>query len=273
MGCPCFKQEKDDITSPLIQTTGNDSILKRENFDILKVLGRGNFGKVCLVKKKGEDTLYAMKILKKSVIDAKKQKAHTITERKVLENAKCPFIVKLFWAFQTSSKLYMVLEYMPGGELFFHLTKEGSFSEPRAKFYCGEILIALNHLHSNGIIYRDLKPENILLDKDGHIRITDFGLSKNGIDANNPKAYTFCGTPEYLAPEILKNQGHSIAVDYWSLGAVMYYMVSGAPPFYSRNKSETFKNVLNTPIERLPNVTDEANNLLQGLLKIDVKYK
>ena len=273
MGCPCFKAEKEPLNEPLTTSTLPYSNLSRDKFEIIKVLGRGNFGKVCLVRKKGEETLYAMKILKKSVIDEKKQKTHTVTERRVLENASCPFIVKLFWAFQTPAKLYMILEYMPGGELYFHLSKEGTFSEIRAKFYCGEILIALNHLHVNGIIYRDLKPENILLDKDGHIRITDFGLSKNGIDANNPKAYTFCGTPEYLAPEVLKNQGHTKAVDYWSLGAVMYYMISGAPPFYSRNKNETFRHVLSTPIEPLPNVTDEANDLLKNLLRIDVNFK
>lgn len=273
MGCvfSCFKADKqDESTKPLI-VENEDNAISPEHFKVEKILGRGNFGKVCLVKRIGTEDLYAMKILKKKVIEDKKQRGHTITERKVLENSKCPFIVKLFYAFQTPTKLYMVMEYMSGGELFFHLNKEGTFSEIRAKFYIGEILLGLHYLHSNGIIYRDLKPENILLDIEGHIRLTDFGLSKNGIDASNPKAYTFCGTPEYLAPEILKSLGHDKAVDFWSLGAVMYYMLSGAPPFYSRNKTEIFKNVMNKPIERLPNITEEGNNLLQSLLKIDVR--
>ena len=262
-------EDSSKAIEPLL-TEIEEPILTPDHFKIEKVLGRGNFGKVCLVKKIGTEKLYAMKILKKRVIEDNKQRLHTITERKVLENSQCLFIVKLCYAFQTPTKLYMVMEYMNGGELFFHLSKEGTFSEIRAKFYIGEILLGLHYLHSNGIIYRDLKPENILLDSEGHIRLTDFGLSKNGIDASNPKAYTFCGTPEYLAPEILKSLGHDKAVDFWSLGAVMYYMLSGAPPFYSRNKSEIFKNVLNKPIERVPNITDEGNNLLQALLKINV---
>ena len=216
MGCiiSCCKEEDTDKESPLITNPSNDNILAPENFETIKIIGRGNFGKVCLVKKKGTEHLYAMKILKKRLIEDKKQRIHTITERKVLESAKCPFIVKLIYAFQTPLKLYLVMEYMSGGELFFHLTKEGSFSEIRAKFYIGEILLGLNHLHTHGIIYRDLKPENILLDKEGHICLTDFGLSKSGIDDSNPKAYTFCGTPEYLAPEILKNKGHDKAADF-----------------------------------------------------------
>jgi serine/threonine protein kinase len=266
----CRGNEEEPLKKPLIHPSSLDP-LTPEAFEIIKVLGRGNFGKVFLVKKKGMDTLYAMKTLKKKIIEDRKQRAHTVTERKVLENSKCPFIARLYYAFQNASKLYMVMEYLNGGELFFHLSKEGSFSEIRAKFYIAEILIGLNYLHSQGIIYRDLKPENILLDCDGHIRLTDFGLSKDGLESESSKAYTFCGTPEYLAPEILRCQGHDKAVDYWSLGAVMYYMLSGAPPFYSKNKHEIFKNVLTKPIGRLQNITNEGNDLLQGLLKIDVK--
>ena len=216
MGCifSCCKEEPiNDAKDPLVTST-EEPALTPDSFQIIKIIGRGNFGKVCLVKKIGTEELYAMKILKKKVIEEKKQRCHTITEKIVLESSKCPFIVKLFYAFQTPIKLYMVMEYMNGGELFFHLAKDGTFSEIRAKFYIGEILIGLNYLHANGIIYRDLKPENILLDSEGHIRLTDFGLSKSGIDATNPKAYTFCGTPEYLAPEILKCLGHDKAVDY-----------------------------------------------------------
>lgn len=273
MGCllSCCKETEAADYEPLLENASSSKV-GPESFEIIKVIGRGNFGKVCLVRKTGTDQLYAMKILKKAYVEEKKQIAHTKTERNVLASAKCPFIVKLCYAFQTPAKLYLVLEYMNGGELFFHLSKETAFSEIKARFYVGEILIALNYLHSNGIMYRDLKPENILLDEEGHIRLTDFGLSKSGVNVDRPNANTFCGTPEYLAPEILRCDEYDKAVDYWSLGAVLYYMLSGAPPFYSRNKNEIFKNVLTRPIGRLSGITNEANDLFQSLLKINVKF-
>jgi serine/threonine protein kinase len=140
-----------------------------------------------------------------------------LAERDILEKIRSPFIVQLQYAFQTPEKLYLVMEYLPGGELFHHLRKEKRFVEERAVFYAAEITLALECLHSNGIIYRDLKPENILLARTGHLKITDFGLSKQGVTAGVNKAYTFCGTPEYLAPEIIKGTGHDKAVDWWSL--------------------------------------------------------
>lgn len=270
MGNVCVKTQNYD--SEPMENISLDSPIGRKHFKIHKVIGRGAFGKVCLVSLRGTDQLYAMKILKKSVIEAKHQKAHTATERKILEKAECPFIVKLFWAFQSNSKLYLVLEYLPGGELFFHLDKEGFFSEPRARFYCAELLVALDYLHSNGVLYRDLKPENILLDEEGHIRLTDFGLSKDGIADGNSKTYTFCGTPEYLAPEILVNKGHTIAVDYWCLGAVLYFMISGSPPFYSGNKKKTFKKITTTPVPSIKKATEQVNDLLSNLLKINVIF-
>ena len=140
-----------------------------------------------------------------------------IAEREVMEKVKSDFIVKLHYAFQTPDKLYMVMEFLPGGELFYHLRRARRFTEDRAVFYAAEIIMALESLHKNGIIYRDLKPENVLLDSEGHVKITDFGLSKSGVDSGSNKTYTFCGTPEYLAPEIIKGVGHDKAVDWWSL--------------------------------------------------------
>lgn len=214
MGCliSCCKEE-DDKKEPLNQE-GVLGVINKNHFKIVKLLGTGNFGKVFLVEKKDTSELFAMKILKKKLIEENNQRIHTITERKVLEQLKCPFIVKLFYAFQTHSKLYLILEYLNGGELFFHLAQQVVFSELRARFYIAEILLGLEYLHSHGVIYRDLKPENVLLDSEGHVRLTDFGLSKNDIGRENPKAYTFCGTAEYLAPEILKNLGHDRAVDF-----------------------------------------------------------
>ncbi|KAI9535654.1 RAC-gamma serine/threonine-protein kinase [Dissostichus eleginoides] len=170
------------------------------DFDYLKLLGKGTFGKVILVREKASGKYYAMKILKKEVIIAKDEVAHTLTESRVLKNTRHPFLTSLKYSFQTKDRLCFVMEYVNGGELFFHLSRERVFSEERTRFYGAEIVSALDYLHSAKIVYRDLKLENLMLDKDGHIKITDFGLCKEGItDAATMK--TFCGTPEYLAPE------------------------------------------------------------------------
>ena len=187
-----------DLSSP---STGDYGLfnhkLSVEDFDLLKVLGKGSFGKVMLVKKKDDptSTLYAMKTLRKAALIKRNQLAHTSTERTILQSIDCPFLVHLRYAFQTTDKLYMVLNYMAGGELFFWLKKEKKFSESRCRLYAAEITIALEALHSADIIYRDLKPENILLDESGHIRLTDFGLAKGGIAGSGAEGgtKTFCG--------------------------------------------------------------------------------
>jgi len=177
-----------------------------------------------------------------------------------------PFIVSLRFAFQTKKKkLYFVLDYCPGGELFFHLGRAGRFSENRARFYAAQITLALEYLHNLGIVYRDLKPENVLLDGEGNVALTDFGLSKEGIN-DNTSAHSFCGTPEYLAPEILTRVGHGRAADWWSLGALLYEMLTGMPPFYSRNRDRLFQKILKAEL-RIPRFfSSEAKTLLAGLL-------
>jgi len=179
-----------------------------QDFEMIKMIGKGSFGEVMLVRKKDTKTLYAMKILDKKNIIRRNQVEHTITERRVLGRTKHPFIVTLHFAFQTGKKLYFVLDYCSGGELFFHLGRCGRLRESLACFYSAEITLALSHLHSVGIMYRDLKPENILLDKDGHVKLADFGLSKEGIPNGVSGTGSFCGTAEYLAPEILNRSGH-----------------------------------------------------------------
>ncbi|CAI9742841.1 S6 kinase beta-1-like [Octopus vulgaris] len=202
-----------------------------QDFQLLRVLGKGGYGKVFQVRKvSGDDKsqIFAMKVLKKATIARNaKDTAHTRAERNILEAVKHPFIVKLMYAFQTGGKLYLILEYLPGGELFTQLEKEGIIMEDSACFYLGEICLALEHLHSLGIIYRDLKPENVLLDILGHIKLTDFGLCKESIQ-DGGITHTFCGTVEYMAPEILMRTGHGKAVDWWSLGALMYDMLTGS---------------------------------------------
>eukprot|EP01041_Mallomonas_annulata_P008608 gene8608-17761_t len=223
-----------------------------DHFELIKVLGKGSFGKVMLVRKKDDssNTLFAMKTLRKAALVKRNQLAHTATERKILQQIHCPFLVHLVFAFQTPEKLYMVLDYMGGGELFFWLKKDRKFSETRARLYTAEITVALEAIHSHDIIYRDLKPENILLDLDGHLRITDFGLSKDGITGSGAEGgtKTFCGTPEYLAPEILENKGHGKAVDWWALGTLLYEMLNGLPPFYDTNVQKMYQKILTSPL-------------------------
>lgn len=250
------------------------------HFDKLKTLGKGSFGKVLLVRNKLDDNHYAMKVLRKDRLQKARQVRHTQTEREILEKISHPFIAKLQYAFQTEEKLYLITEYMPGGELFFHLKKEQIFSEKKAKFYICEIVLALEHLHKNKIIYRDLKPENILLDERGHIKLTDFGLSKlidNYGNSTNPsiinnkeQAFTICGTPEYLAPEVLLGNGYNKAVDWWSLGILLFEMLNGRSPFRTRNGRRLDINNYSKPIEFIyKDISEDAKSLILGLLAKD----
>jgi len=243
-----------------------------DDFQLLKVLGKGSYGKVMLVKKTGGtgagETVFAMKMLRKDHIVKRNQVEHTRSERNVLEATSHPFIVTLHFCFQTPKKLYMVLEYCAGGELFFHLSQAGRFSQGRCRFYACEICLAIEYLHSLNIIYRDLKPENLLLDSDGHAKVTDFGLSKEGID-DNISAKTVCGTPEYLAPEILRRAGHGKAVDWYSFGALIYEMLTGLPPFYTKDRDKLFERIKRGELTYPSYVTGDAKSLLQGLIYKD----
>eukprot|EP00124_Ichthyophonus_hoferi_P001587 Ihof_evm6s86 gene=Ihof_evmTU6s86 len=242
----------------------------RDSFDLLKVLGQGGYGKVFLVRKgfgKHVGEHFAMKVLKKATIVRKqKDTEHIKTERSVLQEVAHPFIVNLKYAFQTDEKLYLIMNYLPGGELFTYLEQEGMFLEDVAKFYLAEISLALGHIHSLGIVYRDLKPENIILDAEGHAVLTDFGLSKEAI-TGNVRTNTFCGTIEYMAPEILTRQGHGRAVDWWSLGALMYDILVGQPPFISNNRKKTMDKILRGKLNLPHYITDDAKNMLTRLLK------
>ena len=196
---------------------------------------------------------YAMKVLKKVTLIDRNQLDHTKTERDILQNVHNPFLMKMHYAFQTEDKLYMVMDFLNGGELFFHLRKEQSFDEERIRFYAAEIILGLEALHKAGIVYRDLKPENILLDEEGHIRLTDFGLSKQGIfKLNKDQTTTICGTPEYLAPEIVIGEGHGKAVDWWSLGILMFEMFVGRPPFQNPNKMQLLYTIATRKIDYAP---------------------
>uniref|UniRef100_G3Q9I2 non-specific serine/threonine protein kinase n=1 Tax=Gasterosteus aculeatus aculeatus TaxID=481459 RepID=G3Q9I2_GASAC len=198
--------------------------------------------------------------------------AHTVTESRVLQNTRHPFLTTLKYAFQTNDRLCFVMEYANGGELFFHLSRERVFTEDRARFYGAEIVSALEYLHSSDVVYRDLKLENLMLDKDGHIKITDFGLCKEGITPDATMK-TFCGTPEYLAPEVLEDNDYGRAVDWWGLGVVMYEMMCGRLPFYNQDHERLFELILMEEIRFPRNLSPEAKSLLAGLLKKDPKQR
>ena len=243
-----------------------------EDFDLLKVLGKGGFGKVMLVRKKGTTDIYAMKVLKKEAVIRRNQVTHTKTETHILKQIRHPFLTRMHFAFQSEGKLYMVLNYLPGGELFYRLKREGRFSVERVRLYAAEIGLGLGHLHSLDMIYRDLKPENILLDEVGHICLTDFGLSKESVATVNA-AKTFCGTPEYLAPEILENKGHGTAVDWWSFGTLLYEMMCGLPPFYDTNVQRMYTKILSSPLRFPSYLSEDARGVLTGLLKRPVSER
>ena len=241
----------------------------RGDFDEMKVLGKGSFGKVLLVRYKKNQKLYAMKILKKAVIMKNNEEIHTKTERKILAKINHPFIVSLYFAFQDEKKLYLITEFMQGGELFYHLHRERFFSNERTQFYAAEIVLALDHLHKNNCIYRDLKPENVLLDKDGHIKLADFGLSKIMLEKNKAKAFTLCGTPDYLAPEILEDKGYDKTVDWWSLGALIYEMLVGYSPFKMKKGEQLNIEKYKKPVPLHNHFTPEAKMIITDLLVVE----
>ncbi|TAQ86245.1 hypothetical protein B7494_g5411 [Chlorociboria aeruginascens] len=248
-----------------------------EDFQILKLIGKGTFGQVYQVRKKDTKRIYAMKVLQKKVIVQKKEVAHTVGERNILVRtamADSPFIVGLKFSFQTPTDLYLVTDYMSGGELFWHLQKEGKFVETRAKFYIAELILALQHLHKHDIVYRDLKPENILLDANGHIALCDFGLSKANL-TKNATTNTFCGTTEYLAPEVLLDEaGYTKMVDFWSLGVLVFEMCCGWSPFYAEDTQQMYKNIAFGKV-RFPRDTlsTEGRNFVKGLLNRNPKHR
>ncbi|KAA0717583.1 Ribosomal protein S6 kinase alpha-2 [Triplophysa tibetana] len=237
-------------------------------FELLKVLGQGSYGKVFLVRKiKGSDTgqLYAMKVLKKASLKVR-DRVRSKMERDILAEVNHPFIVKLHYAFQTEGKLYLILDFLRGGDLFTRLSKEVMFTEEDVKFYLAELALALDHLHSLGIIYRDLKPENILLDEEGHIKVTDFGLSKEAID-NDKRAYSFCGTIEYMAPEVVNRRGHTQSADWWSFGVLMFEMLTGSLPFQGKDRKETMALILKAKLGMPQFLSPEVQSLLRALFK------
>ncbi|KAH9949285.1 kinase-like protein [Amylocystis lapponica] len=238
------------------------------DFIIQRTLGTGSFGRVHLVRSKHNLCFYAVKVLSKEKIVRMKQVEHTRSEQMMLQAVQHPFIINLWGTFQDTSNLYMVMDFVPGGELFTLLRRSNRFPDPVAKFYAAEVALALNYLHSLDIIYRDLKPENILLSSDGHIKITDFGFAKYC----NTTAWTLCGTPDYLAPEIISNARYNKSVDWYALGVLIFEMLSGLPPFHDPDSSpvELYEKIVKGPsCIKWPVIPPNATDLIFKFMERD----
>ena len=237
-----------------------------EDYAILRVLGDSQVGKVLLVRSRIDGNLYAMKSLSKKGLAEADKLEQTIVEKNLLVSNRSPFLMTAYCSFQTVERIFMVMEYVPGGELFARLKEEGTFEEQRVKLYAAEIALGLGCLHSHKCVYRDLRPENILVDAEGHLRIINFGMTKSNLDVGGT-TQTFCGTPEYIAPEILQQKPYGKDVDWWSYGILVYEMLNGIPPFYDENISVMYRNIVTAPVVFTSSrVSEEAKDFVLALL-------
>ncbi|OOF99591.1 hypothetical protein ASPCADRAFT_203362 [Aspergillus carbonarius ITEM 5010] len=238
-----------------------------DDFSLQRTLGTGSFGRVHLVQSKHNHRFYAVKVLKKAQVVKMKQIEHTNDERRMLNRVRHPFLITLWGTWQDSRNLYMVMDFVEGGELFSLLRKSQRFPNPVAKFYAAEVTLALEYLHQQQIIYRDLKPENLLLDRHGHLKITDFGFAKEVPDIT----WTLCGTPDYLAPEVVSSKGYNKSVDWWSLGILIFEMLCGFTPFWdSGSPVKIYENILRGRVKYPPYLHPDAVDLLSQLITSDL---
>lgn len=237
------------------------------DYELYQTLGTGSFGRVKLAKTKGPEPQFcALKIIRKEIVIKLKQVEHTANEKNILMCVSCPFIVNLMSYFQDKKNLYFVLEYVNGGEMFTHIHRNRRFSFEVARFFAAEITLAFEFLHNVDVLYRDLKPENILIDYQGHVRITDFGFAKRVTD----RTWTLCGTPEYLAPEIILSRGYAHAVDWWALGVLIYEMRCGYAPFYDQNQMEMYKKIVEGKVSFPAHFQQSEMSIISGFLKGDL---
>lgn len=243
------------------------------DFEFIRVLGRGAFAKVYLVRGKGsnQNKWYALKAYNKQAIMQKKQARYIHTEKQALQQcSNHPYIVTLHYAFQTDDRLFLVMDYCGGGDLLSALTRHRSFTEEQTVFYISQIVLALAHLHSKNIVFRDLKPENIVMDVEGNCLLTDFGISKEGVNSST-SSRTFCGSPMYLAPEMISRSGHGPSLDWYSVGALTYELLTGLPPFYTNDKKQLFQNILKGHLPMPDYVSSVAKSFMMHLLQRDPK--
>ena len=259
-------------TAPTSTTTPASKLrLGPQHVDLLKLVGEGAFGKVILVRNRLNKELYAMKAISKKLLRKKNNVQYMKSERDILTKVHHPFIVTLSFAFQTEQRLFLVMDFLAGGELFFHLKRRGLILEPEARLYLAEMILAVEFLHSMGVVHRDLKPENVLLRADGHVCLTDFGLAKEVGD--NSQVRTLCGTSEYMAPEMLLRNGYTKAVDWWSLGALFFEILAGRPPFSAKTPKELDRKILSEKVSLPQHVTATAASLIRGMLEKDVNKR
>lgn len=237
-----------------------------DDFELGKTLGTGAFGRVRFVTHKATQNHYALKTLKKASIMKMKQVDHIVSEKRILSSLSHPFIVNMYGAFHDPRYLYMVLEYIVGGEFFTHLRKMTRFDNDTAMFYAAQITAIFEYCHSKNIVYRDLKPENILINVDGYVKLTDFGFAK----VIEHRTYTLCGTPEYIAPEVLLNKGHGKPVDWWTLGILIYEMIVGFPPFVDEDPMGIYQKILSGKITFPKSFDKNAKGLVKKLLTADL---
>nr|ATJ04206.1 protein kinase C delta [Lethenteron camtschaticum] len=256
----------DESTRPSGESAGKLSL---DHFHLVKVLGKGSFGKVMLAELKEQGKFYALKALKKEVVLMGDDVECTMVEKRVLLMAcEHPFLTHLCGTFQTKEHLFFVMEFLTGGDLMFHIQDKGKFDLPTATFYAAEVICGLQFLHSHNIIYRDLKLDNVLLDREGHVKIADFGMCKEHVCAGN-LATTFCGTPDYIAPEILLGRAYGTSVGWWSMGVLIYEMLIGQSPFYGSDEDELFEAIKGRTPHYPRWLTDSSHNILSCLFERD----
>ncbi|KAJ2361931.1 cAMP-dependent protein kinase catalytic subunit [Coemansia sp. RSA 2610] len=243
--------------------------VRLDEFEVFRTVGTGSFGRVRLVRQRATGQYFAMKVLKKSHVVRAKQVEHVNSERRILAECSCPFIVYMLGTCQDRQNLYFFMEYVVGGELFTYLRRYHRFPAPVAKFYAAEVLLALEYMHARSIIWRDTKPENILLDERGHVKLTDMGFAKKVVD----RTWTLCGTPDYLAPEVIQAKGYGRSVDWWALGILIFEMIAGYPPFYDEDHYRLYEKILAGRIQWPPQFDPVARDLVSRLLTADLSRR